>query len=119
MVGGSGGDSAGGWKETWLLPACVEASISDNSTASGAAFPPGLEMPSRWGARSHLKTKHGQEVSQEKRERMQTSLQPGCMAFTSCTDPASFSQVHAAESCPEESLFEVLSPSSPAWVQPY
>lgn len=55
-------------KRLGQLPACVEASISDNSTASGAAFFPGLEMPARRRARSHPKTKHGQDVSQEKRE---------------------------------------------------
>lgn len=32
------------------------------------------------GARSHPKTKHGQDVSQDKRE---VSLQMGCLAFTS------------------------------------
>lgn len=65
-------------------------------------------MPARWAARSHPKTKHDQGVSQEKREQRQISLQTGGVAFTSCTDPASFSQLHAEEVCPGERRVEVL-----------
>lgn len=101
-------------KRSGLLPACVEASISNNATASGAAFFPGLEMPARWGTRNHPKTKHGQEVSQEKREQRQIGLQTGCMAFASYADPASSSQVHAGEMCPAGWHFEM-----PVWNQPY
>lgn len=96
------GDSAGGGKEIWAASGRLEASISDNnSTASGAAFPPGLEMPSRC---HHM----AKQVSQERRERRQISLQTGCMAFTCGADPASFSQAHAGEGCPAKRLFKVL-----------
>lgn len=95
-------------KRSALLPACGEASISGNSTASEAAFFPGLEMPARWGTRSHPKTKYDQGVSQGKREQRRISLQTGDMVFTCCTDPASFSQSHPGERCPGERRREVL-----------
>lgn len=63
MVGGK--DSASGWEEIGTSSSCLEASVSDNSTASAAAFFPGLEMPATWGARGHPKTKRGQDMSQE------------------------------------------------------
>ena len=71
MVGGK--DSASGWEEIGTSSSCLEASISDNSTASRAAFLPGLEMPATWGARSHPKTNHGHDMNQEMGEQKQIS----------------------------------------------
>lgn len=59
MVGGSGGDLVGGWKEIWLFSACVEVFIFDNFIVFGVVFFFGLEMLFRWGVRSYFKIKYG------------------------------------------------------------
>ena len=60
LGGGKTGDSAGGKKPLQAASGCVEASIPDNSTASGAGLLSWPEMLSRWGAGSHPKRKHSQ-----------------------------------------------------------
>ncbi|KAF6109522.1 hypothetical protein HJG60_010795 [Phyllostomus discolor] len=128
MVGGK--DSASGWKAIGTSPSCLEASVSDHSTASGGCLLPRPGDASHRGARSHPKTDRGQDMSQETGEQKQISLQMGCMVFTSCTDPASFSQVHMGGCgrgqregrCPGQRGFRVLGRGGchlpAAWDQP-
>lgn len=64
--------------------------------------------PDGVGARSHPKAKYEQGGESGKEERRQISLQTGGMIFTSCTDPASLSHLHAGQRCPGDRSFEVL-----------
>ena len=102
------GDSAGGRKEIQAASGCIESSIPDNSTASGAGLPSWPEMLSRWGAGSHPKREHGQ-VGEPGEEGVNTDQSAGGLHDTHLQIRlCPFSHPHAGEGCPAKRLSEVL-----------